>query len=74
MKAPRFMTEYANCIKKTVQAYAAVDSTTKQLAVDRVDKAVHGYTMGLLGLVEAMDTIGSVLKAVQYYAYGEGEE
>lgn len=73
MKTPRFMTEYANCIKRTVQEYASLDSTTKQLAVDRIDKAVKNYTRSYITLVEAMDTIGSVLKAVQYYAYGEGE-
>jgi len=70
MKAPRFMTEYANCIKRAILDRKSVDDITKKLVVDRIDKTVRDYTRGMLSLVDAMDTIGSALTAVQYY----GEE
>lgn len=70
MKAPRFMTEYANYIKRAVLDHKSVDDAVKQLAVNRVDEAVRDYTRGMICLVDAMDSIGSVLTAVQWY----GEE
>lgn len=67
MKAPRFMTEYASFIKKAINDTQSADSTTKQLAVGRVDRIVRDYKNGMLCLVDAMDSIGSVLTAVKFY-------
>lgn len=67
MNTPRFMKEYANCIKKCVNDTQSADKTTKALATDRIDKLVRDYTRGYLSLVDTMDGIGSVLTAVKFY-------
>ena len=67
MNTPRFMKEYSNCIKRCVKETQTADKTTKALAVNRIDKIVRDYSRGMLGLVDAMDSIGSVLTAVKFY-------
>ena len=61
MKAPKFMTEYANHMKKMISADLALSYMTITDAYRKIDAAVESYQRGFITLTEAMDTIGHAL-------------
>lgn len=56
-KVPRFVQEYANFQKRTLDNYDLMRPEIKQAGIDQIDGAVKALKRGLITIDEAMNLI-----------------